>query len=75
MALPVEDAVVTLEAAVLAVAVVDGLIVAVVGLDVVDAGRDVEGAVAGLKKRKKGKLTWHTNTTEKEITTKQIVRC
>lgn len=51
--LPVEGAVVTLEAAVLAVAVVEGLTVDVVGLDVagldvVDAGRDVEGPVAGL---------------------------
>lgn len=46
--LPVEDAVVTLEAAVLAVAVVEGLVVVVVGLDVVDVLRDVEGPVAGL---------------------------
>lgn len=48
MVLPVEDAVATLEAAVLAAAVVEGLAVAVAGLDVVVAGRDVEGAVAGL---------------------------
>lgn len=46
--LPVEDAVATLEAAVLAAAVVEGLVVTVAGLDVVVAGRDVEGAVAGL---------------------------
>lgn len=51
--LPVEDAVVTLEAVVLAVAVVEGLDVVVVGLDVVDAGRDVEGPVAGLKEEEK----------------------
>lgn len=44
--LPVEEAVVTLVAAVLAVAEVEGL--AVAGLDVVDAGRDVEGPVVGL---------------------------
>lgn len=52
MVLPVEGAVVTLDAAVLAVAVVDGLTEAVVGLDVVDAGRDVEGPVAGLEEKK-----------------------
>lgn len=46
--LPVDGAVVTLEAAVLAAAVVEGLAGADVGLDVVDVGRDVEGAVAGL---------------------------
>lgn len=46
MVLPVEEAVVTLVAAVLAVAEVEGL--AVAGLDVVDAGRDVEGPVVGL---------------------------
>lgn len=38
----------TLEAEVLAVAVVEGLAVAVRDLEAVDAGRDVEGAVAGL---------------------------
>lgn len=53
MVLPVEDAVVTLEAVVLAVAVVEGLDVVVVGLHVVDAGRDVEGPVAGLKEEEK----------------------
>lgn len=46
--LPVDGAVVSLEAVVLVVAVMEGLVVAVVGLDVVDAGRAVEGAVAGL---------------------------
>lgn len=46
--LPVGGAVLTLEAAVLAAAVVGGFSAAVVGLDVVDAGRDVEGAVVGL---------------------------
>lgn len=46
--LPGDGAVVALEAAVLAAAVVEGLAVADVGLDVVDVGRDVEGAVAGL---------------------------
>lgn len=46
--LPVDGAVVTLEAAVLAVAVVEGLLVAVVGLVVVVGGRDAEGPVAGL---------------------------
>lgn len=39
---------VTREAAVLAVAVVEGLTLDVVGLDVSNAGRDVEGPVAGL---------------------------
>lgn len=52
MVLPVEDAVVTLEAVVLAVAVVEGFVVDVVGLDVVDADRDVEGPVAGLEAEK-----------------------
>lgn len=46
--LPVEGAVVTLEAVLLAAEVVEGLVVAVVGLDVVNGGREVEGAVAGL---------------------------
>lgn len=48
MVLPVEGAVVTLAAVVLAVAVVEGLVVDDVGLDAVDAGRDVGGPVAGL---------------------------
>lgn len=47
--LPVEDAVVGLEVVVLAAAVVEGFVVAVVGLDVVGAGLDVEGPVAGLE--------------------------
>lgn len=46
--LPVEGAVVTLEAAVLAVAVVEVLTVDVAGLNVVDAGRDVRLPVGGL---------------------------
>lgn len=46
--LPVDGAVVTLDAVVLAVAVVEGFAVAVLGLVVVGAGRDVEGPVAGL---------------------------
>lgn len=46
--LPVEGAVVTLEAAVLAAAGAEGLVAAVVGLDVEDAGRDVEGPIAVL---------------------------
>lgn len=46
--LPVEGTTATLEAAGLAVAVADGLAVAVVGLDVVGVGRAVEGAVVGL---------------------------
>ncbi len=50
--LPVEDAVVTLETVVLAVAVEEGLVVAVVGLDAVGAGREVEGAVAGLETKR-----------------------
>lgn len=41
---------VTLEAAVLAVAVVEGLVVAVVGLDVEDEGRDIEGPIAVLER-------------------------
>lgn len=52
MVLPVDAAVVTLEAGVLAVAVVESLVAAVVGLDVVDTGRDVDGAVAGLEAQK-----------------------
>lgn len=55
MVLPVEVAVVTLEAVVLAAAVVEGLVVAVVGLDVVATSRDVEGAVAGLEADKERK--------------------
>lgn len=47
--LPVEGAVAGLEVAVLAAAVVEGLVVAVVGLVVVGAGLDVEGPVAGLE--------------------------
>lgn len=46
--LPVEGAVVTLEAEVLVLAVVEGLTVAEAGLAAADAGRDVEGPVAGL---------------------------
>lgn len=49
MVLPVEDAVVILEAVGLAVAVVEGFAVVVVGLGVVDAGRDAGGPVAGLR--------------------------
>lgn len=54
MVLPVERAVATLEAVVLTVPVVEGLIAAEVGLVVVDlnvveTGREVEGAVAGLE--------------------------
>jgi len=44
--------VVTREAAVLAVAVVEGLTLDVVGLNVSNAGRDVEGPVAGLDEDK-----------------------
>lgn len=51
--LPVEDAVVVLEAVGLAVAVVEGLAVVVVGLGVVDAGRDAGGPVAGLREKRK----------------------
>lgn len=57
MVLPAEGAVATLEeeaAAVLAVVMVDGFAVAVVALDVVDAGRFVMGAVAGLEAEKGG---------------------
>lgn len=46
--LPVEGAAATLGAVLFAAALVMGLVVAVVGLDVVGAGRDVDGAVAGL---------------------------
>lgn len=53
MVLPVGGAVLTLEAAVLAAAVVGSFSAAVVGLDVVDAGRDVEGAVVGLEEDNK----------------------
>lgn len=52
MALPVGGAVVALKAAVLVVVMVDGF--AVAGLDVVDADRVVEGAVAGLQADKGG---------------------
>lgn len=56
MVLPVGGAVATLEAeaAVLAIVMVDGFAVAVVALDVVDAGRFVAGAVAGLEAEKGG---------------------
>lgn len=57
MVLPVEDAVVILEAVGLAVAVVEGLAVVVVGLGVVDAGRDAGGPVAGLRE---GRQTYKT---------------
>lgn len=63
MVLPVEEAVVTLVAAVLAVAEVEGL--AVAGLDVVDAGRDVEGPVVGLE-AEKDMFRQHTNTRRKK---------
>lgn len=53
MFLPVEGAVAALEAAVLAAVVVGGLeVVDVVVLDVAAAGRDVGGAVAGLRRRR-----------------------
>lgn len=53
MVLPVEDAVVILEAVGLAVAVVEGLAVVVVDLGVVDAGRDAGAPVAGLREGRK----------------------
>lgn len=56
MVLPVDGAVVTLEAVVLAVAVVEGLVVAVLGLVVVGAGRDVERPVAGLEGEKERRV-------------------
>lgn len=67
MVLPVEEAVVTLVAAVLAVAEVEGL--AVAGLDVVDAGRDVEGPVVGLE-AEKDMFKQHTNTRRKKTPNK-----
>lgn len=56
MVLPVDGAVVTLEAVVLAVAVVEGLVVAVLGLVVVGAGRDVERPVADLEGEKERRV-------------------
>lgn len=49
MVLPVDGAVVTLEAAVLDAAVVAGLVETVLGLDVEDAGRAAKGPFATLE--------------------------
>lgn len=50
--LPVDGAVLTLETVVLAVGVVESLVVAAGGLDVVDVGREVERIGEGLRQRK-----------------------
>lgn len=67
MVLPVEGATVNLEAVVLAVVVVEGLVVADVGLDVLDAGRAVEGPVTGLEAEKEG----HVKVANKHVIPKK----
>lgn len=51
--LPVGGATVTLVAVLFAAALAVGLVGAVVGLDMVAAGRDVDGAVAGLEEHER----------------------
>ena len=69
--LPVEGTTVTLEAA-----VAEGLVAAVGGLDVVGAGRAVEGAVVGLEAKKNKVLRQQRTTTMKEyIKSKPLVCC